>query len=265
LAKLTDTRIKTWKQFGRRIRANGCNLLKCLSKFPDAVLVSGCQRSGTTILSRVISQSEGMTHFQFGHDDELDAALILAGAVDSSTEGRFCFQTTYVNECYKEYLSQDTSFKLIWVHRNPHSVVYSLLHNWESFPLNELFIACGVQRLPEKERIRYDRFGVWGFSKLYRACQAYNGKVSQVFELSKELGPEGLMIIDYDDLVKRKFEVLPEIYRYIDLPYKRRYAELIHEKSVSKADRLSKRERNMIQDLCVPIDEKVREILLASQ
>jgi Holliday junction resolvasome RuvABC ATP-dependent DNA helicase subunit len=40
-----------------------------------------------------------MVDFSSGEDDELDAALILAGFVEHTPRGRYCFQTTYLNIC----------------------------------------------------------------------------------------------------------------------------------------------------------------------
>ena len=79
-------RIKTWRRFAREVRPKGCRLLSRLERFPKSVLVTGCQRSGTTMLSRIITQSEGMTNYWFGKDDELDAALILSGEVEYDPE-----------------------------------------------------------------------------------------------------------------------------------------------------------------------------------
>ena len=91
--------------------------------FGGAILVTGCQRSGTTILSRIITRSDGMVDYWFGRDDELDAALILSGHVWHSPVGRYCFQTTYLNECYEEYFQCDLNQKIIWMIRSPYSVI----------------------------------------------------------------------------------------------------------------------------------------------
>lgn len=136
--------ITSWKGFARRVRSQGCQLLAHLDEFPNSVLVMACQRSGTTALARVITTSEGMTNYWFGRDDELDAALMLSGQIRYFSTRRHCFQTTYINECYREYLEHTNGHKLIWVIRNPFSVIYSMLHNWGRFAFNELFRACGA-------------------------------------------------------------------------------------------------------------------------
>ena len=261
IMKSVQCRITNWRKFASEVRSGGCNLLSRLDEFPNSILVTGCQRSGTTILSRIITQSEGMVNYWFGWDDELDAALILSGYIDHELQGRYCFQTTYLNECYDEYFEHTNGHKIIWILRNPFSVVYSLLHHWRRFALNELFCGCGSQLLQEKEKRRYDLFGAWSVSKLLRACLAYNGKVSHVFELKERMGKDNILVLDYDDLVKDKKNLLPLIYRFIDLSYMEEYVDMIHSSSLNKARRLSKRECTSIKKLCMPVYEKARILI----
>lgn len=254
--------ITTWQDFAKKVRSKGCKLLARLDEFPNSILVTGCQRSGTTMLSRVITLSEGMTNYWFGKDDELDAALILSGRVPHKPKGRYCFQTTYLNDCYREYFQHlNNDHKLIWVLRNPFSVVYSFLRNWRRFALNNLFKACGADLLNEGDKKRYERFGIWTISRLRRACFSYVGKTSQLFELYKRLDNKRLLIVDYDDLVVEKHRILPAIYEFIELEYKKEYAAKIHQESINKANRLSERERYTIKKLCWPTYEKARTLL----
>ena len=102
--------IKTWQQFSRDVRNKGCRLFDHLGDYPEPVLVTGCQRSGTTLLSQILRHSEGFVNFQTRKDDELDAALILCGREKFYGDGRYCFQTTYVNECYHEYFKYKANF-----------------------------------------------------------------------------------------------------------------------------------------------------------
>lgn len=254
--------IKTWQKFAREVRSKDGNLLRRLGEFPDSVLITGCQRSGTTMLSRVITESAGMVKYWFGPDDELDAALILSGNVDYKPEGRYCFQTTYLNERYREYFDHHDSFKMIWVLRNPYSVVYSFLYNWERFALNELFRDCATHLLDGKERRRYDLFGRWGISRLKRACLAYSGKVSQVFEIRKKLGESRVIVVDYDKLVTQPDRLLPKIYEFIDLPYKPEYSNKIHSMSVRKGDQLSGREGALVEEICIPVYDKAKSLVV---
>lgn len=256
--------IRNWKQFARDVRSRGCCLLARLDDFPSAILVAGCQRSGTTMLSRIITQSEGMVNYWIGPDDELDAALILAGVRHHEPRGRYCFQTTYLNECYDEYFHHDNGYRLIWVLRNPFSVVFSLLHNWSRFALNELFRACGSQYLQGSKKRYYEWFDTWGVNRLQRAVLAYNGKVSQLFDLHGGLGAERVLVLDYDDLVQSPGSMLPRIYGFIDLPYKKDYANAIHSKSLKKADRLTRCEHQLIEQYCMPVYESARRLIAFS-
>ncbi|MCK4788188.1 MAG: sulfotransferase [Desulfobacteraceae bacterium] len=244
----------TWKQFERDVRLRGHELLKRLDDFSDSVLVTGCQRSGTTMLSRMITKSEGMVNYWFGRDDELDAALILAGCVTIPPQnGRYCFQTTYLNANYQEYFNHKEGHKIIWVLRNPFSVVYSMTHNWRPAALGRLFDSCGAQFLEGAELRRYENFGLFGIGRLRQACLSHKGKLAQLFELRSQIGPDRMMIVSYDELTADKDAVLPEIYRFINLDYKKRYGEFIHTKSVGKIKRQSKREAAYVEQLCLPV------------
>lgn len=254
-------KIKSWPGFARHVRSRGCSLLRELDRFPDSVLVAGCQRSGTTMLSRVITQSDGMVNYWFGRDDELDAALILSGQVQHDPHGRYCFQTTYLNQCYREYFEHPGKFRLIWVLRNPYSVVYSLAYNWSRFARNELFNACGVGAMTGMDRNRFDSYGAWVIGKLRRACHSYNGKVSQLFELNTHLDGRTLLVVDYDDLVREKNRLLPMIYDFIGLQYQSRYADAIHARSLKKAERFNTRQQVLVEEVCGPVYAKARNYL----
>jgi hypothetical protein len=249
--------VSAWHRFGKERLATDSSFLKCLADYKDAVLVAGCQRSGTTMLARLITGSEGMVDYYFGVDDEHDAALLLQGRVEKPVEGRYCFQTTYLNECYLEYYKVDTPYKLIWVVRNPYSVVCSILYNWERFALNELFEACGRDLLEPLARRRYQLFGVNGLSRLERACYGYAGKTAQALELAEKLSVEQFRVVDYEHLVASKDKVLPKIYDFINLRYDTSYAARINTHSLDKANRLSKKQRKMIDRLCLPVCEQV--------
>ena len=255
-----NTTIKTWKEFARLIRPKGCNLLCHLDRFPDSILITGCQRSGTTMLTRTITQSDGMVNYWFGEDDELDAALILSGNVAHACRGRYCFQTTYLNECYPEYFAHK-NYKMIWVLRNPHSVVYSLLYNWRRWTLNELFVACGLDLLEESYLKRYQRYGLIGVPKIIRACLAYNGKISQLLELKKRLDQKMIFAVEYDQLVNDTQHQLPRIYEFVNLAYQEGYCKTIHKKSTGKKKLLSRKENEIVGRICLPIYETALKCL----
>ena len=252
--------INTWQKFSRNVRANQEELLSHLDNFKDSVLITGCQRSGGTMLSRVITQSIGMDNYWFGKDDELDAAVILSGQVEYSSNNRHCFQTTYLNERYREYYDHP-GHRIIWSLRNPYSVVYSMAYNWKNFALNELFISCGLPYMNAKDRVNFQRFFVYGVPPIRRAAYAFCGKVSQVFELSEKLGHDSIAILEYDNLVKNKSSVLPEVYEFINLPYNIAYADPISQRSIHKMDKLTDKEKQIIDSICSPVYERALKLV----
>ena len=201
-----------------------------------------------------------MVNYWYGKDDELDAALILAGKVSAPEKGRYCFQTTYLNERYSEYF-EHPGHRIIWSLRNPYSVVYSMLYNWKDFALNELFLSCGFSHMDYSDRVRYQRFGLWGVPRIRRAAYAYNGKVSQLFDLSKNLPSSALAVIEYEHLVQNKTSVLPRLYEFIELAYKMGYADTISDRSMGKKNRLKDSEKALVNDVCMPIYKRARELI----
>ena len=193
--------IYLWKKFAKEVRSRQPHLLSELSQFDSPILVAGCQRSGTTALSRAITSSDGMANFRFSVDDELDAALILSGSVKHFPNGRYCFQTTYLNECYTEYTRNKGKYQLIWMIRNPFSVVHSIMDNWSKFAFDELFESCGLAVADEATQHKFKKYGKSADPKIERACLAYNGKTSQLFDLTKNLDNQQLLVVDYDLMV----------------------------------------------------------------
>lgn len=253
--------IQKWPQFAEKVRKKRGPLLKELDRFEQSVLVAGCQRSGTTMLARIITKSDGMVNYWFGRDDELDAALILSGTVPHEAKGRYCFQTTYLNEKYTEYFEHQNGHKLIWVIRNPYSVVYSMKYNWKGWALNELFQACGAEFLEDKYLKRYQQFGLIGVPKILRAALSYKGKSLQILEILERLGRDKVLILDYDDLILDKENMLKKVYGFIGLSYKNSYADMINAKSIHKSDKLSKREKNVVDAYAFPTYETVKKLI----
>ena len=88
-------KIRSWGRFQTLVKDRRRELLSHLDRFPDALLVAGCQRSGTTAVARLLGSVKGMADFRFGSDDELDAALILCGYVDDISKRWHCDLGTY--------------------------------------------------------------------------------------------------------------------------------------------------------------------------
>ena len=139
--------------------------------------------------------------------------------------------------------------------------MYSLVYNWSKWGLNTTYDRCGAESLGDDVRssFKYRLLGSKAVSKLHKACMIYNQKVSQIFELSERLQCRGIIVVEYDELVRRKNDVLPRLYEFIDVPYQSAYGDKILTSSLNKADRLSDEESEVITALCGPVYDRARE------
>lgn len=250
--------VRSWRRFHRVVKGAGGKLLARLPDFPDAVLVAGCQRSGTTALRRALAGAEGVGDHRFGRDDELDAALLLSGYVERPFEGRACFQTTYLNDRFREYYEHE-GYRLIWLIREPYSVVFSMLHNWRRGALRRLFDACGREHWQHREPESPLRSRL-GPPRFEQACASYVGKTTQTLELVERLGRDRMLVVDYDEVVLRKAELLPQICRFAGLPWTDRMLDSLHGKSVQRGRRLSPHEARRVETLCLPVYQAARAV-----
>jgi hypothetical protein len=212
------------------------------------------------MLAKIVTRSSGMTNYWFGSDNELDAALILSGYVEHEPRGRYCFQTTYVDERYQEYYEHHAEFKLVWVIRNPYSAVTSLIYNWPHGALTGTFNRFAINQLSSLEKKLYS---IWGSRWVSRARQAsllYRAKTLQMIELVDRLGRDKIFVVDYDDLVLDKDTILRQIYEFVDLSYNPEYSKQIHNKSIDKKSRLSESEKRTVKSLAVPAYQKAQSL-----
>ncbi len=252
----TNFPIRTWEKFHRQIRTSKQALLYALSQFPEAILIGGCQRSGTTMLTRLITSHPDIYDFSFLRDEELAAALVLSGHSHSGHAGRRCFQTTYLNERYVEYFAMPKTYKLIWLFRNPSSVVRSMLYNWADFPRLELYSSCGEQLddgTPAKQ---------CASSSLLQACSGYNGKIKQALTLWEKLPREQILFIEYEAVIKNSEVWIPKIFSFVGLsgagialPGKTRSSMIIPE--------LTEEQKMTIRASCEQSYKKARERVLS--
>lgn len=252
-------RYRTWQRFHTGPRQAQQPLLAGLARHPDCVLVAGCQRSGTTMLTRLIARSRGFQSLALTADDELDAALVLAGEVSVPVDRRYCFQTTYLNERYAEYRLLQPGQRLIWVLRNPRSVVYSMLYNWRRYGLNELYDSCVAAQPAGAQQI--SRRALFGPSRAERACIAYAGKTAQIMVIRELIPATQLLVIDYDRMVAAPQEWLPRIFAFIGAAYDPRYTDGIRADSVHKAQAMSRSLAARVESLAAPAYRQCAQLI----
>lgn len=253
--------IRNWKQFSRQVRSRPRPLLQKLPDYPNCVLVSGCQRSGTTLVSRMVRTSPDIAEFPTSRDDELDGALLLSGETDCASKGRFCFQTTYLNERYVEYRDHMENFQLIWVIRNPFSVVWSMLHHWKRFALEELFRSCGLAHLKKEQQKGNLLFAGVRMRSLEKACASYLAKAAQLFEIHAVSDGTRLLVIGYEELIRNPPEVMAKIEAFLGISFEPGALDLIHPKSMRRHLALTRPDRDRIQLYCMPVYHAARALL----
>ena len=213
------------------------------------------------MLTRIIAQSASFRGLALTDDDELDAALALCGEIDLPGGARYCFQTTYLNERYDEYRMMGPGNRLIWVLRNPKSVIFSMVYNWRRFALNELYAGCGLA-LAKSDRLRNVHLP-WplGPSRTEKACLSYSAKTAQINAIRNIVSPEQVLVLDYDGLVTAPHDWLPRIFAFIDEPYDPEYANSIRTSSLEKADRLSGAADRLIEQEADPVYRACLELV----
>jgi len=217
------------------------------------VLVAGCQRSGTTMLTRIIAGTTDFQRFAFTIDDELDAALILAGEIDVPTARRYCFQTVYLNDRWRDYRALAPDQKLIWVMRNPYSVVFSMVYHWRRGALNRLYESCAPENATSWRQRRVGWPWPLGISSLEKASIAYGEKTGQIEAIRTLVPARQLLIIDYDQMVAAPSVWLQRVFTFVGAAYEARYADLVRSDSMKKAERLSGNARRLIERYAEPV------------
>jgi hypothetical protein len=218
-------------------------VLACLDRYPDALLISGCDWSAVTAVTRLYQRLPDFADSSWDHDDELDGALLLAGLQQGPTAGRHCFQTSFVRDRYREYFAHE-SYRLVWIVREPRAAVRSLLGQQKILPRRT---ALGLA--PKSA-------GGQGTSRLEKACATYLAAIRQTFELKERLG-ERIAVVDYDELARDRARLLPALCRFASVGCDSHVLRHLHGKSVRKGT-LASWEGAIIDELALPAYRRAR-------
>jgi hypothetical protein len=85
---------------------------------------------------------------------------------------------------------------------------------------------------------------------LRRACLAYAGKTSQLLELRREIGGDGVLIVEYDEMLDDCHDVLTRVYNFIGVEYRPAYGELVDPTGISNRRRMSRRAKATVESIC---------------
>jgi hypothetical protein len=236
-----DQGITAWPDFYAALADQP--LLAKLDDYPHALLISGCDRSAVTAITHLFKRLPAFADASWGHDDELDGALLLAGLREHVAAGRPCFQTTYVRERYREYFAHE-HFKLVWIVREPRAAVRSLLASRDrALPPRT---ALGLSGKSEGQ----------GTSRLEKACAAYLASIRQTLELKERLG-ERVAVVDYDELAADRNRLLPALCRFASVSCNASLLRHLHGKSVRKGA-LASWETAIVDELALPAYRRAR-------
>jgi len=239
--------ISDWKDFYEAFRGKGIPLLSRHRDYKESIYVTGCPRSGTSITTRIIGKSKSIVSDPM----EFSVALMLSGVQETpSATGRHCFHTTYIHNQYIEFLDLEPGDKIVWVIRNPESVIWSILYNWPSYVLDDLFSCCNQGYLHEHQVSRA--------SKLEKACYSYLGKGEMLNNLVSSVLESRLYVLDYEDLVGKPELILPHLFDFLGIFYTEEYAQAIHRDSLNNKMGLNMEEQEMIFRLCQPVYEQMK-------
>lgn len=237
-------RISSWNDFYDAMANRP--LLSRLDDYRDALLIAGCDWSAATAITTLFKRLPCFADSSWGHDDELDGALLLANGAEHGEEalGRHCFQTTYVRERYREYFQHD-HFRLVWIVREPRAAVRSLL-------------ASRARTLPPRTTLGLPGKSAHGqaASRLEKACAAYLASIRQTWELKQRLG-DRIAIVDYDELTAHRNRLLPALCRFAGVECEARVLRHLHGKSVRKGA-LAPWEALIVDQLALPAYRRAR-------
>jgi hypothetical protein len=237
-----DRDVVSWSGFYAAIADRP--FLAKLDDFSDALLISGCDWSATTAVTRMFKRLPCFADSSWSHDDELDGALLLGGLRARLSDGRHCFQTSYVRESYPEYFKHD-DYRLVWIVREPRAAVRSLL--------------CDRQRtLPRRTMLGLASKSEAGqaASRLEKACATYVASMRQTVELKTRLR-ERMAVVDYDELAADRARILPALCRFAAVGCEARLLHHLHGKSVRKTA-LADWEARVVDELAEPSYRRAR-------
>jgi hypothetical protein len=221
--------ITSWEQF--HLATAQRPLLARLDDYGDALLIAGCDRSAATAVTRLFKRLSCFADSGYGHDDELDGALLLAGLRGREHPGRHCFQTSYVDRRFEEYFDH-SGYRLIWIVREPRAAVCSLLGDRQKKPGRSAASTLGQ-----------------GASRLEKACAAYIAAIEQTLELEERLGAR-VAIVDYDALAADRARLVPALCRFASVDCSAELLGHLHGKSVRKGA-LASWEASIVDELAL--------------
>jgi hypothetical protein len=155
----------------------------------SVVLVTGCQRSGTTWFTKLLGSCLQDAHAP----KELDVCNYLINNLDFPLAGcsTLVLQTTFLNTETESYATLRDEIRVVVIARNPFSVCWSMVNNWDNLSL-EYARRC---------RTSFDAERVHAEEELWRmAVHLYRESAESTLAILRDR-PSRTRLLIYDELI----------------------------------------------------------------
>lgn len=197
---------KNWKQINSEILPfleSGTHFRRLHSIQNPAILVMGCQRSGTTWMNRLVGKFLSSV-FSLTENETFDFLLDGLNIPNELNKNyTLCLQTTFI-VCEREsYLNAPTNSVNICLIRNPLSVCWSLLYHFNAF---DMVWDYRSSQIPQKLTKRFNN----NLTRVEKAILLYLDSI-YTFEILKMERPETTVVVDFDCLVNNTESTIHQI------------------------------------------------------
>lgn len=219
------------------------------SKTTKIVFIFGCQRSGTTIIQKLVGLNpnvkfygEGDPPYFYNSDSDKHHRIRSNNDINyflkKETSPFIIIKPLYESHSAHKLVSDHTNSKGIWVFRNYLDVIDSHIHyykqnandyirplftenkdNW----INEFIPESTKQFIKQFSLDELSDADAYGLFWIVR---------NSIFQSSAQ--NKNILLINYENLVKEPTKEITKIYRFIGLPFKKYYSKLIRSNAVSK-------------------------------
>lgn len=226
--------------------------------------IFGCQRSGTTILARVLGlvpsanlygegdqpyfyQKEHLRYLRLRPESEIRELL-------SKERNRYTLlKPLYESQNASDLIASFNNSKAIWIFRNYPNVInshvntYTDSHDGVSY-INDMLrrktLSWKNENLPDDIIELLDEYSNKDFSSETGYALFWLARNSLYFKLNDN---PNVKLVNYEDMVSNPISELCRIFAFLGLPFKDKYAKIIHARSTAK-------------QLNLPVDKKINDI-----
>lgn len=215
------------------------------------LLVFGCQRSGTTWISKCIGEYFPSA---FSFTEEQTFHFLLNGYILPKIQAQYLvFQTTFINTEVESYYNAPINTKILLLLRNPYSVCHSLIYNFQL-----LEIVYGYRK---NTMIEADFVDNTITTELKMSLEIYRHSIRNALEIISSFNSSRIQVIIYDDAILDLKTTLTKIANFMDteLPQEN-FIPRSNTDYTTKWRNLSQEYIDLIQHHAVPLWNQVLDL-----